>query len=167
MLVFGIIGILVLVLIFLVLRLQNANREVQKLKFSLRSLQNQTRYTLGALLTMSKQLQYNYKLKLDGLRHHGLLHGDDLLAAQFLIDNFVVVVTQCCERNASVEEALKKALEGSPFSMARIQQFVASQAVEVRVPWSKNNLEGFMSACNNMVSGKLKTQSSAEEQTSS
>ena len=116
---------------------------------------------------MSKQLQYNYKLKLDGLRHHGLLHGDDLLAAQFLIDNFVVVVTQCCERNASVEEALKKALEGSPFSMARIQQFVASQAVEVRVPWSKNNLEGFMSACNNMVSGKLKTQSSAEEQTSS
>ncbi|WP_340677652.1 hypothetical protein [Paraglaciecola sp.] len=157
MITFVLLGALILTVIFFVLRSQGMQKELSSAKSALKSLQKQTKFSLGSIMLMAKQLQHSYKLKLEALRRHGLRHGDDLLILQFIVDNVLFVVIQCCEHKATLEESLKKAVEGLPIDMAKIQQFIAKQGVDVRVPWSKNTLEGFLVACNNLLADKPKT----------
>ena len=165
MITFVLIGVLILTVIFFIMRAQSTQKELSQTKFALKSLQKQTKFSLGSIMIMAKQLQHSYKLKLEGMRRHGVLYADDLVIAQFIVDNVVFVVVQCCEYNATLEESLKKAVNGLAMDIPRIQGFIAKQGVEVRVPWSKNILEGFLVACNNLLTDKQKiTETLAETQ---
>lgn len=164
MIIFGVIAVLVLALIFLVLRAQNAQAELNKAKFELKTLQKNTKFSLGSIMLMSKQLTNSYRLKLDALRRHGVLHGNDLDVAQFIVENVEFVVMQCCEKHATVEEAIKGALEGASIDMAAVQEYIARQSVDVRVPWSKNTLDGYLAACNNLLTTKTKAPEAAIEE---
>lgn len=156
MIILALISIWVLTVIFFILRCQNTQRELSQTKFALKTLQNQTKFSLGSNALMAKQLQHSYKLKLEGLRRHGLLHGDDLLVIQFLVDNVGFVVAQCCEHSATIEEALNQAIEGGSLDLEKLQQFIAKQSSDVRVPWTKNTLEGYLAACNNLLAEQSK-----------
>jgi hypothetical protein len=156
MIVFGIIGGLVIALIFFVLRVQSAQGELNRIKSELKSLQKHTKFSLGSIMLMSKQLTHSYRTKLDTMRRHGILHGDDLIVVQFMVENVEYVVMQCCEKHATVEEALKQSLQGFSIDMATVQQYIARQSVDVRVPWSKNTLDGYLAACNNLLMAKGK-----------
>jgi hypothetical protein len=156
MMMFGIIGLLVLALIFFVMRVQSVQLELNKIRFELKTLQKNTKFSLGSIMLMSKQLTNSYRFKLDAMRRHGILHGDDLTVVQFLVENVEFVVMQCCEKQATVEEAIKQALEGFSIDMAAVQQYIARQPVDVRVPWSKNTLDGYLAACNNLLMAKGK-----------
>jgi hypothetical protein len=156
MMIFGIIGCLVLALIFFVLRVQNIQSELNKAKFELKALQKHTKFSLSSIMLMSKQLTHSYRLKLEAMRRHGVLNGDDLTVVQFIVENVEYVVMQCCEKHATVEEALKESLESLSLEMTTIHQYIARQAVDVRVPWSKNTLDGYLAACNNLLMDKSK-----------
>lgn len=167
MIIFGVIGCLVIALIFFVMRVQSAQVELNKTKAELKGLQKQTRFSLGSIMLMSKQLTHTYRTKLDAMRRHGALHGDDLTVVQFIVENVEYVVMQCCEKHATVEEALKESLEGFSLDMAAIQKYIARQPVEVRVPWSKNTLDGYLAACHNLLMAPAKVVEPLVEVTSS
>jgi hypothetical protein len=150
----GVIGFLILVLVFVVTRNQNAQSELKKSQHAHKLLLTQNKYSLGIVMTLSSVLQNTFQVKLAALKNHGLINQQDYDMANFILDNFQFVLVQCCQHNETVEVAVRKALKGQDFSIEEVGQFIARQPSEVRVPWCKNTVEGFVAACRNFVADK-------------
>jgi hypothetical protein len=143
---FGVIGFLILVLVFVITRNQGIQREFIQVQHTYKLLQSQNKYSLGIVMTMSTQLQYTFQTKLADLKRHGFITVQD----HDIIDN------------ETVEIAVRKALKGQELTIGDVSQFIARQPTEVKVPWCKNTVEGFISACRNLVADKFKTETTAE-----
>jgi len=161
MIEFGVIALLILALIFVVMNNQSTQRELKQIKRAHKLLQSQNKYSLGIVMTMSTQLQYIFQTKLTALKNHGLIKHQDHDIANVILDNFQFIIVQCCQHNETVEVAVRKALKGQALTIELVSQFIARQPSEVRVPWCKNTVDGFIAACRNLVADKVKTQ--AEE----
>tara|TARA_R110000868_G_scaffold57472_14_gene177409 strand:+ start:1389 stop:1907 length:519 start_codon:yes stop_codon:yes gene_type:complete len=161
MVAFGVIGFLILVIIFVVMRNQSTQRELKQIRRAHKLLQSQNKYSLGIVMAMSTHLQYVFQTKLASLNNHGLIKRQDYDIAHFILENFQFIIVQCCQHNETVEVAVRKALKGQALTIEFVSQFIARQPSEVRVPWCKNTVDGFIAACRNLVADKVKTQ--AEE----
>lgn len=164
MVAFGVIGFLILVLIFVVTRNQGTQRELKQLQHAHKVLQSQNKYSLGIVMTMSTQLQYAFQTKLAALKNHGLINTQDYDIANFIMENFQFIIVQCCQHNETVEVAVRKALKGQELTIENISQFIARQPSEIRVPWCKNTVDGFVAACRNLVADKAKVEKKPEEE---
>lgn len=162
MIEFGIIGFLVLVLIFVMTRGQGLQREFQQVQHAHKVLQSQNKYALGIVMTMSIQLQLAFQTKLAALKSHGLMSHQDHDIASFVLENFQFIIVQCCQHNETVEAAIRMALKGQELTIENISQFIARQPSEVKVPWCKNSVEGFVAACRNLVADKGTSQATPE-----
>lgn len=156
MVAFGVIAFLVLILAYFVVRNQSLQKELSLTKHSLRSVDNQSKYTLNALVVLSGQLQNMYLSRLNSLQKHALISQADFDIANFILSNAEFVIMQCCEHRATVEEAVGKCLEKSDMDMEKINKFIARHPSEVRVPWCKNTVGGFVAACFNLTSDRAK-----------
>lgn len=156
MVAFGVIGFLVLLLIYFVLRNQSMQSELNQCRHQLKSIDKQNRFSLGSLGILSAELQKTYQLRLDGLQKHALISSEDYNIADFIMGQVAFVIMQCCEKSATIEEALTKALQSSDYDMQQINQFIAKHPSEIRVPWCKNTIGGFVSACHNLTSERVK-----------
>jgi type II secretory pathway pseudopilin PulG len=58
MVAFGVIGFLILVIIFVVMRNQSTQRELKQIRRAHKLLQSQNKYSLGIVMAMSTHLQY-------------------------------------------------------------------------------------------------------------
>ena len=70
---------------------------------------------------------------------------------------------QCCQHNETVEESVDKAPKDQAVTIEFASQFIARQPSEIRVPWCKNTVDGFIAACRNLVTDKVKTQPEVED----
>ena len=148
MIVFALLACCLLALIFYIFRVQSVQRELGQCRFNLRNLQNQHKFALNAGQMMAKQLRQSYRQQLDERRQAGEVFGQEFQILQFLLDNMANVVTDCCELNATLEEALKKATEGSGLSVADIEKFIAQHKnQEVKRLWSADTLEAYLQTC--------------------
>lgn len=163
MVAFGIIGFLILVIIFVVMRSQSTQRELKQIKRAHKLLQSQDKYSLGIVMAMSRQLQSEFQTKLASLNSHGLIKRQDYDIAHFILENFQFIIVQCCQHNETVEVAIRKALKGEVLTIEFVNQFIARQSSEVRVPWCKNTVDGFIAACRNLVADKVKSQPDVAE----
>lgn len=157
MIEFGVIGFLILTLVFVVTRNQSTQRELKQIQSAHKTLQAQNKYSLGIVMTMSSALQNIFQIKLSSLKGHGLINQQDYDIANFLLENFQFVTVQCCQHNETIEVAIRKALKGQDFTIEEVSQFIARQPSEIRVPWCKNTVEGFVAACRNLVADKGST----------
>lgn len=156
MIEFSVIGVLVLILIFFVVQSQSAQRELKQVQSAYKSLQSQNKYSLGIVMAMATQLQNTFQAQLASQHSSGLINQKDYDIAHFVLENFQFVVVQCCQYNETVEVAVKKALKGQNLTIEEISHFVARQPTEIKVPWCKNTIEGFVIACRNLVAGRGK-----------
>ncbi|WP_026376517.1 hypothetical protein [Aestuariibacter salexigens] len=161
----GIIGILVLVLIYFVVRSQSLQKQVMQYRNELKRSSSDAKFAMSTLVLLSGELQRVYVDNLQAAQKHGLLSQDDFNKSQFILNHIEYVVLQCCEHRATIEEALTKALERSEYTMKDINQYIAKQPSEIRVPWCKNTLGGFITACQRLSAGKVikKAEATAEE----
>ncbi|WJG09497.1 hypothetical protein [Aliiglaciecola sp. LCG003] len=143
-------------LIYFVVRHQSAQSELNKLTHQVKSLDKQSRFSLQALSMLAGQMQKTYQIRLDNLNKHALISSADFKIVSFIIAEVEFVIMQCCEKSATVEEALLKALENSELDMEQIKKYIANQPAEIRVPWCKNTVGGFVSACHNLTSDRVK-----------
>ncbi len=164
---FGVIGFLVLGLIYFVVRQQAMQTELNNLWHSLKSLDKQSRFSLSALVMLSGQLQKMYQGRLDSLQKHALISADDYKHASFIISQVETVIMQCCEKSATVEEAITRQLASTEMEIEQINQYIAKQPSDIRVPWCKNTIGGFISACHNITSERVKTKDSREPEAQS
>lgn len=168
MVAFGVIGFLVLVLAYFVVKNQSLQKELNQIKYALKAVDAQSKYSLGALVMMSGQMQRNYLSRLADLQKHALISQDDYAVASFILNQVEFVVMQCCEHKSTIEEAIHKALETSEFGIEQINQYIAKQPSDIRVPWCKNTIGGFLSACHNLTANKKRSKSpDLEEQQAS
>lgn len=157
MIAFGVIVFLILTLAFIITRNQSVQREFKQTYNEKKTLQSENKYALGVIMMMGTELQKTFTTKLASLKSHGLINQKDFDVASFVLENFQYVIVQCCQHNETVEVALSKALKGSELTMEQISQFVARQPSETRIPWCKNTIDGFVAACRNLASQKIKT----------
>jgi hypothetical protein len=162
MIEFGVIGFLILVLAFVITRNQGIQLEFKQVQHTHKVLQSQNKYSLGIVMTMSTQLQHAFQTRLANLASHGLINTQDYIIIDFILDNFQFVIVQCTQHNETVEVAVHKALKGQEMTIESITQFIARQPTEIKIPWCKNTVEGFISACRNLVSEKIKTEKTQE-----
>ena len=155
MVAFGVIGFLVLILIYFVVRNQSLQTELNQIKHALRSMDAQSKFSLNALVMLSGQMQRNYLARLNNLQKHALINNDDFEIASFILNQVEMVIMQCCEHKSTVEEAINKAVDNSTYNIEQINQFIAKQPSEIRVSWCKNTVGGFISACHNLTSDKI------------
>lgn len=160
---FGVIGFLVLGLIYFVVRQQAMQTELNNLWHSLKSLDKQSRFSLSALVMLSGQLQKMYQGRLDSLQKHALISADDYKYASFIISQVETVIMQCCEKSATVEETITRQLASTEMEIEQINQYIAKQPSDIRVPWCKNTIGGFIAACHNITSERVKTKDPREE----
>lgn len=165
-LAFSIIGLLVLTLIYFLVRHQASQTEIRALRHQMKSLDSQSRFSLSALTTLASQLQRIYLTRLENLQKHALIGSEDFAIAKFIMNQVEFIVMQCCEKRATIEEALNKTLENSEFSIEQINKYIAKQPSEIRIPWCKNTVGGFISACYNLTSDKVKTKDPRESENS-
>lgn len=162
MITFGIIGCLILAIIFIVTRGQSLEREHKQLKSAHKLEQAQNKHSLKTMLTIALQLQHAFQAKLLSLNSHGLISPQDFEVANFILENFQYVIDQCCQQEETVEVAIGKALKDRDLTMEKVSQFIARQPTEVKMPWSKNTVDGFITACRNFVSDNVSMDTSAE-----
>jgi hypothetical protein len=163
MAVMGVIGALVLLLIYFVVRAQALQKETSQLKRHLKSSDTTYKFTHGALLLISKELEKSCLAKLHSANKHGVMSASDFEFANFMVGSMEFVVVQCCERRATVEEAIKKSLKANHMDFDSLCQFIAKQPTEIRIPWCKNNLSGYIVACQNISQAKIPTKTSTAD----
>jgi Glu-tRNA(Gln) amidotransferase subunit E-like FAD-binding protein len=159
MIVFLLIGFLVLMCIYFFMRAQMLQKDLFRYKQILRSSDNQTKFVLRTLVSVSGELQKTYVSRLNAANKHGLLSATDFEVASFILSNVEHVIMQCCEHKTTVEEAVIRALRISRYSMDDVSQFIARQPTEIKVSWSRNRIAGFIIACHNISMGRMNTTS--------
>jgi hypothetical protein len=162
MIEFGVIGFLILVLFFVITRNQSMLGEFKQLKHAHKVLQSQNKYSLGIVMTMSSQLQHAFQTRLATLKSHGLMNQQDYDIVNFILENFQFIIVQCCQHDETVEVAVRKSLKGQVLTIENISQFISRQPSEIRVPWCKNSIDGFVAACRNLVADKVKTETTPQ-----
>ncbi len=162
MVALGVIGFLILLLVFIVTRNQNIQQEVKQAQHAHKTLQLQNKHSLSIVNTMSSHLQQSLQTKLNSLQSHGLIKQADFEIVHFILENFKYVILQCSQDGETVEIAIAKALKGNDLTIEDIRQFIAKQQSETRIPWCQNTVEGFVTACQNLTSDKAKVASPQE-----
>lgn len=163
---FSIIAILVIMLIFFVLRGQNMQRELTLTRQSAKSNAKKINYAYTSLVVVTNTLQQIFVSRIEKAHQRALITEDQYGILAILVNQYSRVVMDCCEKNATVEEALKKSLSKTAVSLEEVKDIVKEFPSEVRLSWSKNTPDGFTAAINNIsqyINGKQKKSSQDQE----
>lgn len=160
MIAFGIISVLVLLLIYFVLRAQNFQRQLALSNHNVRSSTKRANYAYNNLVMISNELQQVFMARLESNHKRGMIGSGDYQILSALFSCFSTIVMECCEKEATVEEALNKVLMKLDFEMEDLKNCIKEQPSDIRVAWSKNTVDGFIAACNKISQGALSVQAS-------
>ncbi|WP_088331072.1 hypothetical protein [Lacimicrobium sp. SS2-24] len=147
MLLFGLCGLLVVIVIYLVIRTQMLQQELNQQKLWQKSADKQRRYLLQNMGYLSAELQNNLIKGLNKTHQHRLISQRDYELALFILNNTSNIVLMCFEKGLTVQEAMKKLTNSSGIDMEELRKFIAEQPNPVRMAWSKNQPSGFIRAC--------------------
>ncbi|MCW8091194.1 hypothetical protein [Alteromonas sp. ASW11-130] len=146
---FSIMGVLVIALIYFVLRAQTYQRELSLVRSTAKSNAKKVNIAYTNLVMLTNELQSVFTQRLEVANSKGLLTGGNFTAAKVVIKNFSNVIMDCCEKGNTVEEAITRRLKNDSVSLIDVKNFIKEQPNDVRMSWSKNTPEGFITACNN------------------
>lgn len=146
----SIILFMVMILIYFVVKNQTLAKELKEYRYQARSAQKQSKYALSTVDSLAAQIQKILMSQLESANKRGLIKGEQYEKCKAIFNCFEYVVMQCCEHNATVEEALNRGLGDSEVSMDDIKKFISELPSEVRMAWVKNNVGSFVVACNNI-----------------
>lgn len=144
---FSVIGFLILVLGYMALRLQNTQKELTLTRSSAKQHSSKATHAHRTLVMVTDALQKNLATRTDNAFKRRLINQQQHLVFMLLMNNFSNIVMICCEKNASVEEALGQVLKTEALSFEDIQLVLKAMPSNVRMAWSKNTVDGFIAAC--------------------
>lgn len=158
MLAFAIIGVLVLLLIFFVMRSQSLLKQLNMSSSTIRQQSKKSQFAMANVQLLADQLQKQVRNQLAASRKRGLIGEKQGEVFEFIFSNITQVVLACCEKSATVEEALTNALKETPVTMEQVREVIKEQPSDVRVAWCKNTVDGFIIACNQISLAKIPTE---------
>lgn len=151
MVAFGVIGILVLILIYFVMRTQTLQREIALTKNSVKASSQKVHDTQLGLAQVLAQMQSVYEERLEQGQKSGIVSSSSMPVLRFIMQNFAVVTQRCFEQGHTVEEALMATLnQQEDVSLEAIRDLIKQQPPQIRMAWVKNTPGGFMAACDGL-----------------
>ena len=152
MVAFSVIGILVLILIYFVMRTQTLQREVAMTKNSVKASAQKMQDTQRGLAQVLSHLQGVYEERLERGHKSGIVSSESLPVLRFIMQHFAVIAQRCFEQGETVEEALTAALnQQEEVTIEAIRDLIKQQPAQVRMAWVKNTPGGFMVACDSLT----------------
>ncbi|WP_420934460.1 hypothetical protein ACOJR9_00295 [Alteromonas sp. A081] len=149
---FGVIGVLILLLIYFVLRAQNLQKELILSRSSNKQSNSKVNYAQRNLVLVTDALEKNLTQRLQSLYKSRLINQDQYDALLPLMTFFSTIVMNCCEKGDSLEESLKKALANEEITLEGIQLTIRELPSNLRMLWSKNTADGFIAFCQAVTS---------------
>ncbi|WP_414829193.1 hypothetical protein [Alteromonas sp. H39] len=162
----SIIAVLVIMLIFFVLRGQNMQRELALTRQTAKTNAKKVNYAYTSLVVVTNNLQQIFVSRVEKAHQRALISEDQYGVLAILANQYSRVVMDCCEKEATVEEALIKSLKKTPLTIEEVKDIVKEFPSEVRMAWSKNTPDGFTAAMNHIsqyINGKQKKSSTDQE----
>ncbi|AMJ72757.1 MULTISPECIES: hypothetical protein [Alteromonas] len=144
---FGIIGLLVLFLIYLALRVQTLQRELTLTRSSAKQNGNKVNHAYKNLVLVTDALEKAYAARIESAYKSRLISQQQHTALMPLMLNFSSIVMACCEKGATLEEALDSALSSTEVSQSDVRDVIKEMPGPIRMAWSKNSADGFIAAC--------------------
>lgn len=156
---FSVIGLLVLFLIYFVLHAQNLQRELTLTRTSAKQNGNKATYAYKNLVLVTDALEKTYTSRIESAFKSRLISQQQYSATLPLMHNFSTIVMACCEKGATLEEALNIALKNAEVSQSDVRDVIKTLPSNIRMAWSKNTADGFIAACQlmtNLFNGEAK-----------
>jgi hypothetical protein len=160
---FSVIGLLILLLIYFVLRAQNQQKELALLRHSNKQSNNKVNYAYRNLVLVNELLEKNLVLRIESAFKSRLIDQTQYNVLHMLMRNFSNIVMGCCEKGLSFEESLNKALSYEELTLEDVKEVVKDLPSNVRMAWSKNTSDGFIAFCHavtSAISGTTKSEKS-------
>ncbi|MCU7554823.1 hypothetical protein OCL06_09445 [Alteromonas sp. ASW11-19] len=142
---------LVILLTFLIVRGQNMQRELALTRHSAKTHATKVRYAFTSLVVVTNNLQQIFISRVERAHQKKLINEEDYAAARALANQYSRIMMDCCEKGATVEEAVKKSMQPYQISMLDLKNLIKNQPNDVRVSWTKNTPDGFTAAMNNLT----------------
>ena len=162
----SIIALLVIMLVFFVLRSQNMQRELALTRHSAKTNAKKVNYAYTSLVVVTNNLQQIFVSRVEKAHQRALISEDQYGTLSILAGQYSRVVMDCCEKEATVEEALKKSLKKSAVTIEEVKGIVKEFPSDVRMAWAKNTPDGFTAAMNHIsqyINGKQKKSATDQE----
>ena len=121
---FGVIGLLILFLIYFVLRAQNLQKELALLRHSNKQTNNKVTYAYRNLVLVTDALEKNLTARIESAYKSRLIDQTQYNALHPLMRNFSTIVMACCEKGMSFEESLNKVLLNEEVTLEEIREVV-------------------------------------------
>ncbi|MFC3095427.1 hypothetical protein DRW07_16340 [Alteromonas sediminis] len=144
MFAFGVIAVLTLLLIYFVIKNQQANTEIRELKSIARRTNRQLAVVSGSTTMLTAGMQVTLQKRLQAAHKRGFVSEGDAKVLNHLFIEFENVIKACFQKGQTVEEALSELLAGEDVSLEDVKAVVKKYPKEVRLAWSKNTAEGFI-----------------------
>lgn len=151
MVTMSVIAFCVILVIYFLLRSQSLQKELSQYKHQVKTLDNQSKFAVNTLMSLASEIQKSNIKQLESAHKRGLVSKEDYEVASVIFNNFEYIVVQCCEHKSTVEEAINKAIAPADIDIDAVNQFIAKQPQEVKLPWCKNQVGSFVTACNNLL----------------
>lgn len=151
MIAFGIIGVLALLLIYFVLRFQNAQRELALNRSNARVANKKANRAFRNIMALANEEQATLLIKLQSAHTSGLIKTGDFQRLEVLFSHFATIVMLCSEKDATVEEAINHAFRREETTLKDVREVIKNMPNDVRMSWSKNSCEGFVNACSAII----------------
>ncbi|MCY7295776.1 hypothetical protein [Alteromonas sp. a30] len=147
----AIIGFMLLLVIYFFIRAQGIEKELNRYKHQAKISGAQAKNGLMTIDALAVELQKMLTDRLEAARRRQLIGGEHHDAVRALFNQIERVVMYCSENNATVADALAVCLKGQSPGLSEIKLFISKQPNEVKLPWSRNNINAFITTCINIA----------------
>lgn len=155
---FSIIAILTLLLIFMFVKNQQHYKAIEDLR---NQLKRSTRHLNNVALStnvLTAGTQTNLLKRLNAAHKRGFVSEQDASVLNHIFLEFETIVARCLEKGFTLEEAIKEMLQGQELTLQEVKDTIKKFPKEVRLAWSKNTVDGFILATQNISEQLMPTE---------
>ena len=147
----AVIGFMLLLVIYFFVRAQSIEKELNRYKHQAKVLGVQAKNSLMTVDALAVELQKMLTDRLEAARRRQLIGGEHHDAIRALFNQIERVVMYCSENNASVADALEVCLKSQSPGLQEIKLYISKQPNEIKLPWSRNTVNSFLTTCINIA----------------
>lgn len=144
--ILAVVAVMVLLVTFFVVKFQRIQKVLKVQRRYAKSLEGQVKGTLASTTTIVNELQKMLLTRLEDAKRRNLVSGEQYNTVKILYENMDGVVKQCCDKGFTVAEAAGKTFANTSPNIEEIKAFISEQPDEVKLQWSRNTVNHFISA---------------------
>ena len=144
MFAFGVIAALTLLLIFLFIKLQSAQKEAAQLRIEARKTLRHVGHVTASKDMLALTWQSTLLSRVSTAQKRALLSEQDANVLTILFQGFSDLLHGCLNEGHTLEEGLVRYLADKDISVQDVKDVIKKYPKEVRLSWTKNNAEGLI-----------------------